>query len=366
MPSVPWVAIITGRALTAVLAVVILLGELSLLLDWGSRLFGSYVRAPGQTLLRIAALTLAALLLAAPLALLYAGVDTPAVRVLLGASVALSLAEFVHFLFPYRFGIRRLPAPQGRTVQLGAGVVLREVRLSPPALPESLDGLRCLVVSDLHCNSERLLSQIATAIGALEDEPFDLVLLLGDFGGNRDVLPALFEILSLVRGRLGTFCVRGNHDLEGGRGELIERLLERHSMRLLSNAAARAGEGRLVVLGTESPWQAGALRRRDGGEFCIALTHTPDNVFRLQRAGADLCVAGHTHGGRRRFPLIGTLLVPCKYGRFLDYGLFRLKETLLVVTCGLGYPVERLWRRQELLALVLRGPAAGPRSQTGA
>ena len=54
----------------------------------------------------------------------------------------------------------------------------------------------------------------------------------------------------------------------------------------------------------------------------------------------DLMLSGHVHGGQIRFPVIGSLLVPSRYGRRYDCGTFEEGPTLLHVLTvkGNGVP----------------------------
>ena len=47
-------------------------------------------------------------------------------------------------------------------------------------------------------------------------------------------------------------------------------------------------------------------------------------------------LSGHVHGGQIRLPLIGSMLVPSRYGRRYDCGVFDEPPTLLHVSRGLG------------------------------
>ena len=55
-----------------------------------------------------------------------------------------------------------------------------------------------------------------------------------------------------------------------------------------------------------------------------------------RRAGVDLMLSGHVHGGQIRFPLIGSVLIPSQYGRRYDCGTFDEPPTVLHVSRGLS------------------------------
>ena len=331
----------------------VLLGELAVLLDWGSRVFGSYRRSCTGALLRVGLIVCCCAVLAMPALLIHAGVDTAFVRLCLYATAALGLATFVHFLVPYRAGIRRARPTRDVTRSLPGGMVLRQISVPAPGLPTGLESLCCLVVSDVHCRRPADLARLHEAVVALREASWECVFLLGDLADNAQLLPDVIRMLASIESRLGTFCVRGNHDFERGRAELIAREAARNGIRLVGEIPWVTEDGRIEILGDESPWCRSDLPPRVPGRFRIGLTHTPDNVFRMAAAGVDFCAAGHTHAARATLPLLGSFLVPCRYGRFLGRGLFRLGRMRMLVTSGIGYPVERWWRSPEIMSVAL-------------
>jgi len=66
------------------------------------------------------------------------------------------------------------------------------------------------------------------------------------------------------------------------------------------------------------------------------LVHSPDVIEVAARAGADLVLAGHTHGGQIRLPLIGALHTGTELGRAYSAGLFEFPPARLYVGRGLG------------------------------
>jgi predicted MPP superfamily phosphohydrolase len=49
-----------------------------------------------------------------------------------------------------------------------------------------------------------------------------------------------------------------------------------------------------------------------------------------------LLLAGHTHGGQIRFPLIGPILAPSRVGVKYDSGVFYAPPTIMHVTRGVS------------------------------
>jgi predicted MPP superfamily phosphohydrolase len=91
--------------------------------------------------------------------------------------------------------------------------------------------------------------------------------------------------------------------------------------------------------------------------FHLVFGHAPD--FALHAAPADLLVAGHTHGGQVRLPVIGPLLTFSRVPRAWASGVTRLgHDRTLVVSRGIGLerghaPRLRFLCRPELVFLRL-------------
>jgi predicted MPP superfamily phosphohydrolase len=266
----------------------------------------------------------------------------------LGGAIAL-----VHLFRPRRHGVRRAGHGGRRETarSLDSGLRLVQCELTLESLPPVLAGLRLLLLSDLHCSSVQCLGRLREHVSALAATEPDIVAILGDFGEKADLLPDTVAALASLPARIGSFCVRGNHDFEGGRAGLLADLLAGTEIHLL-DGRTWCGD-RLTLLGVEAPWAGGSCLPAPGDGFVLALSHTPDNVFALERSGVRLVVSGHTHGGHLRLPGLGPVLVPSRYGTLLASGSYRVRGTELYVTRGFGYFSGTHWGHAEAVQLTL-------------
>jgi predicted MPP superfamily phosphohydrolase len=341
--------------MTALACVFLVLGEIALWLDLGNRLFGSYARTPVGSLARITLIVIVLVALGIPLVWLWIDSTSRLARIVAYSSALLGALAFVHFLFPYRWRIVRVAEPATTSTRpLVPGIVLSSATVELPSLPQSADGMTCLVLSDLHCNGERQLQLLCDAVAQIQDKPPDLVLLLGDFGENSALLPQVVAAVTKLSGRLGTYCVLGNHDYEGGRQSILTELLRERSVRILTDEFHELPELGVALLGLAYPWSRTPRLPGPREGFALGMTHSPDNLPYCDRIGVAFAVAGHTHGGKLRMPGIGAVLVPSRLGRFFDEGWFRRGATLLYLTRGIGYLPGRFGSNGEICWFRLR------------
>ncbi|MGH7224930.1 MAG: metallophosphoesterase, partial [Gemmataceae bacterium] len=237
-------------------------------------------------------------------------------------------------------------------------VELVERSLCLPRLPAAWDGLTILHLSDLHFRGTPERDYFHFVMDRCADWQPDLVAVTGDITDTMHHIRWIVPILGRLRWRCAAVAILGNHDhwLDT---TYIRRRLRRLGMHVPSNNWQQIevrGEP-LVVIGHEGPWLCPApdLSACPRDPFRLCLSHTPDNIRWARRAGVDLMLSGHVHGGQVRFPLFGSVLVPSHYGRRYDCGVFEEPPTLLHVSRGLSgdHPLRYLCR-PEVTRLTLR------------
>ena len=240
----------------------------------------------------------------------------------------------------------------------GSGLVRYEVRAFRPGAAPTL---RIAHVSDFHLNSHLPLAYFAEAMHRVADAQPDLIFFTGDFVTDPQCVDLLPGILSLARGRLGTFGVLGNHDDWAGR-DAVATAVRSAGVTLLGNAVRRVTPAKgadLLVCGLRGALDTDPLAGAEPapGQLALMLTHTPDNVYRLSRLGFAAIFAGHYHGGQIRVPGLGSLVVPSNYGRRFDHGHFVVNGTHLFVTAGVGSaePPLRLWCQPDVFIVDIEG-----------
>ncbi len=218
-----------------------------------------------------------------------------------------------------------------------------------PNLSRSFHGFRIVQLSDIHHSPFLSEAEIATAAHRANELRPDLIALTGDFiSHSRDYITGCARALGRLRAPHGVFAVLGNHD-HWTDGEMMHRALTDHGIRVLTN------ENVPVFRGDDSIRLAGIddlLVRKDDlraaldgtsrDEIRILLAHNPAIIREAARAGVDLVLSGHTHGGQINWRLLigredtRTSRWLRRPSRRLTRGHAQLGSTHLYVNRGLG------------------------------
>lgn len=231
-------------------------------------------------------------------------------------------------------------------------------------LPSSLDGVVIAQLSDFHLRAcagpNEAVDQAIAACNALRP---DLVVLTGDYLGERQALPRLAASLSRLEVR-PAFAVLGNHDYRYGPRyrRSIVRCLTDHGIELLDNRAAafERNGSRLWLVGVGDGFtshdhldQALAGLAADDRPR-VLLSHYPDLLFDLPSDRFELALAGHSHGAQIHLPFVSAVALQ-RSSTVFDRGFYRVNGVPLYVNRGLGTSGRRLrlFSRPELTLLRL-------------
>jgi hypothetical protein len=217
-------------------------------------------------------------------------------------------------------------------------VELRELEFALPGLPAVLDGLRVAHLSDLHMSGRVGIEFFAAMVEAVNAWSPDLVVLTGDICDHDRQIDWIRPTLGALSSRHGGYLVWGNHDQRIRDQDLFRRELTAAGLRDLNGRWVRvAVDGQeLLLVGHAGPWFAGVEPPPPDGLPRILLAHTPDHFAWAQRHRFDLVLAGHTHGGQIRLPVLGPVFSPSKYGVRFAGGTYSGGGTLMHVSRGVS------------------------------
>ena len=224
------------------------------------------------------------------------------------------------------------------------------IEVTHHAVPAPLNSpIKIAHLTDIHTSGlgrrEQRMLEIVSA------EAPDLIVITGDSINITADYSGLHEVLTRLQAPLGVWVVRGNHE-DWWPVNNEREFYESAGAKLLVNASAPVRDGVWLVgfddLFAGSPDLEKAFEGVPGAAYKIVLFHSPlyfDNV-----AGrADLVLAGHSHGGQVRLPLVGAVWTPPFVGRYFD-GWFEKRGSRMYVSRGVGTSIVdvRFWCRPEV------------------
>lgn len=236
------------------------------------------------------------------------------------------------------------------------GLSVTDYRLTPPGWPAG-QRLTIAVIADLHAGGPNMgATRVRQVVDAANTLACDLVVLLGDyFATHRFVTevvppPVWAAELAGLRAPLGVHAILGNHDWWHGI-ESTRAALAQVRIPVMENDAVLLGEGGrrfwLAGLGDQLAYRLGhsrfrgvddlpgTLKKISTADPVILLIHEPD-IFTEIPDRVSLTLAGHTHGGQIRLPLVPPFWAPSAYGARFAYGHIVEQGRHMIVSGGLG------------------------------
>jgi predicted MPP superfamily phosphohydrolase len=239
------------------------------------------------------------------------------------------------------------------------------VRVDVPIanLPQALEGLQIVQLSDIHVGDFMPLNEVRRAVEMANSLSPQLVVITGDFLTSRgDPLEGCIAELSLLRAPLGVWGCNGNHEIYAGAEEQAAEFFQERGMRLLRQSAEtlrwRGEDLNLIgidyahnvpISGSSAPSLNGIERLVRPEMPNFLLSHNPNTFYRAAAAGIDLSLAGHTHGGQVTIEILHHAWSPARFMTRFVAGLYHLpmperpevpaasvRQASLYVTRGLG------------------------------
>ncbi|MBF0287625.1 MAG: metallophosphoesterase family protein [SAR324 cluster bacterium] len=192
-------------------------------------------------------------------------------------------------------------------VQNAKNIVLREIPIYLPNLPQAFQDFSILHLSDLHL--EGIPDLTNRILSVIDNRRVDLCVLTGDYRSalHGSIAPTLHSLKTLIDGihsHHGFLGVLGNHD-----DCHMVNPMEEIGIRMLinENCWIHKFNERLQVIGTDDVSmyytdQALHALEKAHEDCTIALVHSPELYDIAAQMGVDLYLCGHTHAGQICLP----------------------------------------------------------------
>ncbi len=223
------------------------------------------------------------------------------------------------------------------------GLRIKEYNIINKKLPSSFHGLKIVHFSDLHYGRTINKKNIKKIVDNINDLEGDIVIFTGDLI-DRDVKVTtsakntLIEYLSKINSVYGNYFVGGNHDkVNKSFYEIMENsnfINLENNVEIIykdKNTISLSGIKSYIEKKPNLDW----IEDKEFPSYNILLMHEPDNMKYIEKYNFNLVLAGHSHNGQVRLPLIGKVFTP-KGAKIYYDEYYKINDTDLYISSGIG------------------------------
>lgn len=219
-------------------------------------------------------------------------------------------------------------------------IEIKEQQVYISKLPPAFEGFRIIQLSDLH-GKVFADKEIPLRVNKLNP---DLVVITGDVFDQSEETPLEYvdTVLNGLTARHKTYFVFGNNEAYLDKQKVKEKLAGINIKTLINKRVSITLKGNSIdLVGVDDPYSQKAdlpiALKGTGLEPKILLAHTPEIANEAAKAGIDLTLVGHTHGGQISIPFVPRIItnVSKGYEQYLS-GLYMVGDTQMYVNRGLG------------------------------
>lgn len=225
------------------------------------------------------------------------------------------------------------------------GLIVKEYKIDA-SIPKSFDGLKIVHLSDIHYNrtiKEKELKKIVKKVNLINP---DIIVITGDVLDNdieaEDSKEILTKYFKEMNAKIGKFVVNGNHDLKY---DYWQDIMNDSGFKVLNNTYELIyyeSNDPIIIAGMSSSSDNIKDKLNDYYSFIkendikykILILHEPDTIDNIDN-NFDLILAGHSHNGQVRLPLIGATILPDGAKRYYKEH-YTINNTELYISSGLG------------------------------
>ena len=231
------------------------------------------------------------------------------------------------------------------------GFVTKEYTIHNQDVPNGFDGLKIVHFSDLHYNRAITIKKVKSIIKEINLINPDIVVFTGDLIDRDAILTnddykLLTDVLSTIKAKYGKYVVLGNHDYDKDKDEVIT-VYNNSNFKYLDNDYdfIYDDKNEKIFIGGINTVSYGLddvekvmepYKEKNDIDYKIIIVHEPDIVDDIvNNYHVNLILAGHSHNGQIRLPIIGALYTPPYAKKYYD-NYYKIDDTSLYISSGIG------------------------------
>ena len=216
----------------------------------------------------------------------------------------------------------------------------------------SFHGLKIVHISDLHYGKTTFENDLKVLDEEIKNIKPDLIFFTGDLIDDEtnitnEIIELLTKYLKNMSATYGKYAITGNHDYELSEYSII---MDNAGFNLLDESYDTIYNlsGESIFIAGMSTNLYGTLGAKDKmnatieylnslenkPNYTILLFHEPDYITNIDYA-FDLALAGHSHNGQVRLPIIGAITLPVGAKKYYSEH-YKVNKTDLYISSGIG------------------------------
>jgi len=245
------------------------------------------------------------------------------------------------------------------------GLDTKEYTIYDSDIPEGFDGIKIVHFSDLHYNRAITLSKVEKIVEEINLINPDIVVFTGDLVDKDAMLTdsdynKLTSVLRKINAKFGKYAVLGNHDYDKDMDDIIS-IYDNSDFKYLDNEYDLiynklneeifiGGINTVSYNMDDVPKTLEYINEHNEIEYKIVLVHEPDISDNIVKDySVNLILAGHSHNGQIRIPIIGAIYTPPHSKKYYD-NYYNIDGTSLYISSGIGVSTVnyRLWNKPSI------------------
>ena len=227
------------------------------------------------------------------------------------------------------------------------GLEVKEYKIINNNLPSEFYGLKIVHVSDIHYGFYYNSSNLQNLVNIINKINPDIFVFTGDLidiNVNSEEEEKIINILNEINPGIEKYIIKGNFDYKS---DNYENIVKKSNFKELNNKydIIYGKTGNILISGLDSNLENPNLDEKldstykyieeNETSFKILLMHEPDYIDKINENTFNLILAGHSHNGQIKLPIIGAIYTPNGSKKYYD-NYYKTKKGDLYISSGVG------------------------------